>query len=71
MLSDLLQAKEITRLNNVYNKLLKDAGCERVGTNLLSCLLHSCDFLFHFTAQGTFQDLLLYLPAQSEMHEVL
>ena len=25
------QAKEITRLNQVYNKLLKDAGCERVG----------------------------------------
>ncbi|DBB05006.1 TPA: hypothetical protein ACH3X3_010280 [Trebouxia sp. C0006] len=24
------KAKEITRLNNVYNKLLKDAGCERV-----------------------------------------
>ena len=28
------QAKEITRLNQVYNKLLKDAGCERVGEHL-------------------------------------
>ena len=29
-----MQAKEITRLNQVYNKLLKDAGCERVGKTL-------------------------------------
>ena len=26
-----LQTKEVTRLNAVYNKLLKDAGVERVG----------------------------------------
>ena len=31
-----MQAKEITRLNQVYNKLLKDAGCERVGKSLLT-----------------------------------
>jgi hypothetical protein len=32
-----VQAKEIARLNSVYNKLLKDAGVEMIGEALSAC----------------------------------